>query len=737
MLCAICKESFKKALPILQHGISTGISHLSLRSFNRSVMEGCFVCQQIWAHIACQPEEDEKWLENALSNTVSSGLEVAPRGDRMIYYEVQDYADNFGYPRRPGQCEYGMSYLQVSVGSKTFENPEVPLFVFSPARNDPCIPAVTAESTSTADAENLWCYWFRTCRDSHDACKKQELGLARLPPERLIEILKVGDKLYWRLTFGSNIKNSSYVTLSHCWGNSDHIQLEKDSKGSIARFEEKQKVSELPQTYQDAMRVALSLGVPYIWIDSLCIIQNDKKDWENQSSLMGDIYHNACCNIAASWGADGTTGCFSTRPSNTKPDMSTTFSVLRGGEREDYSVHNQDAYRSDIMHAPLNGRGWVVQERYLARRQLSFAKSQVYWECLEASASEDFPTGIPKHMQEANQEKMTWAKPSLNSIGKIELRSIWSRLIEFYSGCALKHSTDKTVALAGLASAMKTVTQDCYLAGLWEKDIESQLLWEANRQSQRYHSNVRDYIAPSWSWMSVNGSVEYDSRYGAQHTDPNFSYHKTCTFTNYLDASVEYKSLGMMHTILSGTLKLRGLAIRAVATRAENPKEIIPQYKLRLVDDIKPTKSFFTRPIVVAISWDENLVSKQFDPQEQQRLEKEQAQSKKKKGEIEEEPAQHLLFMFVSPYYLYKGQGLVLKMLPEKQPGEETYCRLGVFSTSSLDGENSFDPGAVVKERLGAKQITQYQHGWTILAQEDINLEDERLGDLVHTVTII
>ncbi|KAI1129672.1 heterokaryon incompatibility protein-domain-containing protein [Nemania abortiva] len=752
MLCAVCKTSFGKSLSKLHHLVhTTGITHHSLLSFKDSVDEGCFICSQIKEHIAHQAEDGLEWLDNALSAVASSESEVTSDSGRMIYYEVHRYDE----VRHLGGHYFGLTYLQANVGSKTFENylGLLPTFVFSRFLHDPTIPSVAAQSSSTADAIDLWRYWFRTCYESHRVCHRPGLWPKQFHI-RLIEILGGDDTLRWRLVSGSNIKPLSYVTLSHRWGSAGLIKL---VKGEIARFHQEQKESDLPQTYRDAMRVAWSLGVQYIWIDALCIIQDDDEDWRSQSSLMGLIYHHACCNIAANWGVDGRDRCFSTRPPRSKPDIDTTVTVYAYHGPEEYLVHNQDAYRSDIMHAPLNKRGWVVQERYLARRQLSFAKSQVYWECLELSASEDFPKGIPKYMQEAHKGEMTRAKLNFNFVGKTELRLVWSNLVELYSSCALTKLTDKTAALAGLANERKNAIDDVYLAGLWEKDIESQLLWKRDGESQCYHSKTSAYIAPSWSWMSLDGPVKYDFKYRSQHVQLNLSSPSTDrpirnpSLMEVLNASVEPS--GSMHSFLSGTLKLRGIAIRAVVRYA--PATYAPtgyyvpesggflNYRLRLVDEIKATDDFFTKPITLAILWDESIPSEEFNLQGREKaiLGSKDAALEKERARLEKDRAQDLLFMFASSRRgrRYIPEGLVLGKLPKVEDGRgEKYRRLGVFTTRCGIGTgNVFDPGAVVVKRLGLKHEPKFYSGWTRITRQDMNFNDERLADLVQTVDVI
>ncbi|KAK4106598.1 HET-domain-containing protein, partial [Parathielavia hyrcaniae] len=100
-----------------------------------------------------------------------------------------------------------------------------------------------------------------------------------------------------------------YVTLSHCWGRASEVfKLETRNREELL-----EQVPVLPQTFEDAIVAAQRLGARYIWIDSLCIIQDDAQDWEKESSSVADVYRNAMCNIAASASHDSNGGLYRDR----------------------------------------------------------------------------------------------------------------------------------------------------------------------------------------------------------------------------------------------------------------------------------------------------------------------------------------------------------------------------------------------------------------------------------------
>ena len=166
-----------------------------------------------------------------------------------------------------------------------------------------------------------------------------------------------------------SISLPGYMALSHRWGIAHVLSTKQDN---IQSHYAGIPIADLPRTFQDAVFVCSTIGLSFIWIDSLCIIQDDDKDWEREAEMMGDVYANAFCTISAT-AAEGSTDGFLKPRELTAPirlDQSHPFFVTDGAN-----------VREDVNKSNLNSRGWVFQERYLSPRILHFAKSQVYWEC--------------------------------------------------------------------------------------------------------------------------------------------------------------------------------------------------------------------------------------------------------------------------------------------------------------------------------------------------------------------
>ena len=196
-------------------------------------------------------------------------------------------------------------------------------------------------------------------------------------PTRVVD---VGDKesSNIRLFCDTRGKTGKYLALSHRWGSPAQNRKFCTEKNNIKRYEEGVSIVDLPNTFRDAIHVTRCLGVQYLWIDSLCIIQDDAKDWEEESKRMEQVYSSAYATIAASCASGTDDGFLKPRISRqcvtkTNPASGSTF----------YLCNAIDNFDNDVEHGELNKRGWILQERALSRRTIYFTEKQTYWECGE------------------------------------------------------------------------------------------------------------------------------------------------------------------------------------------------------------------------------------------------------------------------------------------------------------------------------------------------------------------
>jgi Heterokaryon incompatibility protein (HET) len=194
-------------------------------------------------------------------------------------------------------------------------------------------------------------------------------------PTRLIDVGDDKHPSILRLDTSKSRSSSKYIALSHRWGNPSAHRVFSTYRSNIRTLERHIDFDQLPQTFQDAVTTTRNLGVRYLWIDSLCIIQEDEEDWKAESKLMEDVFSFSYCTIAASTARGSDDGFI-------KPQSPRKCVRLQDSQGSTFYVCEAvDDFRSDVELGDLNKRGWVFQERALSRRTIYFTKTQVYWEC--------------------------------------------------------------------------------------------------------------------------------------------------------------------------------------------------------------------------------------------------------------------------------------------------------------------------------------------------------------------
>ncbi len=305
-----------------------------------------------------------------------------------------------------------------------------------------------------------------------------------------------------------------YMTLSHCWGSKTIISLTQTNIGNLRSGIS---VSKLPRTFQDAIIVAGWFRCQYLWIDSLCIIQDSVEDWRKESAAMRHVYKNARLNIAATGAADSSLGLFVDR----EPSLISTGLISVGWDgklpKGDFHFYLRRIWEQGINRAPLNKRGWVVQERYLARRNLHFGSESMFFECHELEACETFPAGLPTtfHTHVMNRFKaVDLPNDQMPTARGIPLLESWKKIVVAFMACDFTYPSDKVVAFSGIAEEFGSRSNDIYLAGLWKNCFfTEQLLWYVNDKKQvngQLSARPLMYRAPSWSWLSIDARINFD-----------------------------------------------------------------------------------------------------------------------------------------------------------------------------------------------------------------------------------
>ena len=355
--------------------------------------------------------------------------------------------------------------------------------------------------------------WLNECFSTHDLLYHT---LREPLPKRVIDIGQSSGNSALRL-YETKGESERYICLSHCWGDFQPICT---TTANINDYKKSISWKSLPKTFQDTVDLARFLNVRYLWIDSLCIIQDDLKDWEREAAEMANIYSKSYLTIAATAAFDCSQGLYSNSTQQiTGPHE---LKVIIDGDREAsaYAVAlpPHDAY--EILGAfldvgpnfPLLKRAWCFQGHILSPRVIQFGLYEAVFECsagLKCPCGQVRPNGSPK----SGLAKFLQQYQGTRSMDPGELQSVHSAwydtIVREYAARLLKYSSDRLVALSGVARVFHSAYQSTYLAGLWERDLLSGLCWYLRPSGGELKRRPNEYIAPTWSWASINQPVQW------------------------------------------------------------------------------------------------------------------------------------------------------------------------------------------------------------------------------------
>ncbi|KAF2996915.1 hypothetical protein E8E13_005939 [Curvularia kusanoi] len=266
----------------------------------------------------------------------------------------------------------------------------------------------------------------------------------------------------------------------------------------------------LPKNFQDAVTVTRGLGVKYLWIDALCIVQDDMDDWEKESGKMTSVYHNAHLVLGADMSEDAHGG-FLEREGNPYAGKEAPIAMIDSTRATIHArwhrLHwNPCAILGDFPKKepePLSKRAWTLQEQMLASRMVHFAREELIWECDSALSCEcmELDRGISDKNERPRYRK------ALDS-PSADMFTLWYRVIINFSNRSITKLSDRLPALSGLAQHFQTHGAGPYLAGLWHNDLPRGLLWTSSIAENSFR--VDPYRAPTWSWASIESQHRYD-----------------------------------------------------------------------------------------------------------------------------------------------------------------------------------------------------------------------------------
>ncbi|KAI1307719.1 heterokaryon incompatibility protein-domain-containing protein [Xylaria venustula] len=444
-------------------------------------------CKLFWG---IRPEDPPDDIPYPDSRGFVLGLRLDPSHGLYAFRKRREYSTGLGwFPNA----------LQIQFFKDQSNEPSHP--AFRHARHVP-------RKLSSISATKALLSWLQQCIETHTGCKTS----VRKLPSRIIDISGDVPKL---VEFEPHeVRYANYATISHCWGKGKVERPTSTTKKTLRLRKSGIPVQELTPLFRDAIELCKKVDCDYIWIDSLCIVQDDESDWRSKSQDMAAIYSNAYFNIAATSSPNGAHRLFRERWSHgdswsrTRHDMKTykldassaTIDpvYLRQAHSRDHYFIQGDSLNGRETQAPLLGRAWVLQEMLLSRRIIHFCSSELIWECdtlhdCECGSFDLNGLNPPNYKQQLTR--------ILNrECSDKNIYDFWLHTCSRYSQLSLTITSDRLVALAGLARAIKTVTKSMYFWGAWNEDLPRSLLWTTQHDPEHRASMIEN--VPTWSWMS-------------------------------------------------------------------------------------------------------------------------------------------------------------------------------------------------------------------------------------------
>ncbi|KAJ4855727.1 heterokaryon incompatibility protein (HET) domain-containing protein [Trichoderma breve] len=406
------------------------------------------------------------------------------------------------------RMDMGMGVSGQSLNLTLFKR-ELEISVFAPPQSKtpefeclfPTIPVGDLNLPNRTDSEASleWVLEkLRHCDNSHE-CRQKNSDSKGARPQRILYIGSTNNDYVRLKAFDTDdVAIPKYACLSHCWGAS---KPSSTTTANLASHEQGIPRSTLPPLFQDTIKYVRRLGISLLWIDSLCIIQDDKEDWRKEAAKMASVYQNAYLVISASKSSGSGDSLFGEVDEQLKPSIIPVPSLGQG---------SAVCFRKSLTHMPgymdqkfakpsplpTFNRGWIFQERLLSSRILHFGPQELSWECLQESACQCTGHYAPSA-----------------TVDPVDMA--WHMIVEDYTRLHLTFETDVFPAISGIAKRFQSSLGSEYVAGLWTKSLIDDLAWhkenttgDSTKQIE-WQQRPKAWRAPTWSWGAVRGHVEF------------------------------------------------------------------------------------------------------------------------------------------------------------------------------------------------------------------------------------
>ncbi|KAJ4190740.1 hypothetical protein NW755_004954 [Fusarium falciforme] len=509
----------------------------------------CSICNNFIGVGKLRPEEDApvgisrkhvprdlSWQALQTSAKICHSCEILVTGCRGCFTQhgvdeeqIESFSIRFFYPNYEDEDAEVDKVVSFLMQDGTFFDIEL----FATEEDDCPVPDAwesmpvsqrTSSRTDSSDAIEIIKSWIQLCEDDSehvDCIEPEDPGL----PKRIVDVGDADGVIRVVETHGESAK---YICLSHCWGST---QIITTTQNTLQQRQRRIDMQDLSNTFRDAILLTRQLGLHYIWIDSLCIIQDSRTDWEIESAKMSSIYSKAFLTIAATHSPDGRGGLYTDTPdfevSGETPEGEEYRLFFR--ERIDHHldpVPEPDRSGADvglighgtIARHPLLTRAWVYQERLLSPRVIHFGPQELFFECLSAmqcecggiahDGSSIAPSGLMKLLY---AEALFTTAPGVewHEYAAYYMARIWRTMVNEYTSLGITKPSDRLPAIGGLAKKMAASRKQEYVAGLWGNTLNDDLIWTVLELEGEKKPRYDPLAAPTWSWASVEAHVFY------------------------------------------------------------------------------------------------------------------------------------------------------------------------------------------------------------------------------------
>ncbi|PMD21488.1 HET-domain-containing protein [Hyaloscypha hepaticicola] len=460
-LCSRCEPMFSTLENLTnlkyRHG-SQGYRHYKRRELMESASKGCKLCKILWSETrsSWRDGNDQQLLFRAHSDYFvtheQSGYDMHPffNAGKDLFINLSLLSANDGHER----------YITTFILITAADNSAAKYIEARPIPND----------LSDRQTQSQIQTWLRDCQENHQC--SEEMAVPKLPT-RVLDLSN--SKSQPRLHISATNERSHYACLSYCWGGPQEVLT---TKANLHEYAKRLPVDRLPKTLQDAISVSKTLGLRFLWIDALCIIQNSDEDKAVEINKMGSIYRDATVTIFAASASRVGDGFLQHRSSD-EGGVLLPFYVSDSSQGTVTLLLQESPY---TPNEPLDSRAWVVQETLLSRRRLIYGTKELLWKCQEddyqtvtvSPRSYDMlVTSLPGDIFSPIQDSLVKRQKETD----IPRAQSWSIIVKNFTSRGMTNREDRLPAIGGVAAELQKLWKDEYIIGTWRSTLAKHLMW--------------------------------------------------------------------------------------------------------------------------------------------------------------------------------------------------------------------------------------------------------------------